>query len=195
MDNWNNILNEDVLKFNINFAALFVLNFECLKDYIITQPRTFYSDVLIKDGELCCEETEEYKKEVRSLEKNIENASLRWFMNTDAITEEDYNLYQELRERRNDITHELLKNLNNGFNETDAKLYIKLLELYQKIDKWWINEIEIPISGEVLPDEYDSEQVLGGQAMILSIINDIIFDNNKERYKNLLDELKKLGIV
>lgn len=195
MDNWNNILNEDVLKFNINFAALFVLNFECLKDYIITQPRTFYSDVLIKDGELCCEETEEYKKEVRSLEKNIENASLRWFMNTDAITEEDYNLYQELRERRNDITHELLKNLNNGFNETDAKLYVKLLELYQKIDKWWINEIEIPISGEVLSDEYDSEQVLGGQAMILSIINDIIFDNNKERYKNLLDELKKLGIV
>ncbi len=195
MDNWNNILNEDVLKFNINFAALFVLNFECLKDYIITQPRTFYSDVLIKDGELCCEETEEYKKEVRSLEKNIENASLRWFMNTDAITEEDYNLYQELRERRNDITHELLKNLNSGFNETDAKLYVKLLELYQKIDKWWINEIEIPISGEVLPDEYDSEQVLGGQAMILSIINDIIFDNNKERYKNLLDELKKLGIV
>lgn len=195
LDNWNNILNEDVLKFNINFAALFVLNFECLKDYIITQPRTFYSDVLIKDGELCCEETEEYKKEVRSLEKNIENASLRWFMNTDAITEEDYNLYQELRERRNDITHELLKNLNNGFNETDAKLYVKLLELYQKIDKWWINEIEIPISGEVLPDEYDSEQVLGGQAMILSIIDDIIFDNNKERYKNLLDELKKLGIV
>lgn len=188
-------MNEDILKSNINFAALFVLNFECLKDYIITQPRDFYSDVAIKDGKLCCEETEEYKKEVRSLEKNIENASLRWFMNADAITEEDYNLYQELRERRNDITHELLKNLNNGFNEADAKLYVKLLELYQKIDKWWINEIEIPISGEVMPDEYDSEQVLGGQAMLLSIINDIIFDNNKERYKNLLDELKKLGIA
>lgn len=195
MDNWNNILNEDILKSNINFAALFVLNFECLKDYIITQPRDFYSDVAIKDGKLCCEETEEYKKEVRSLEKNIENASLRWFMNADAITEEDYNLYQKLRERRNDITHELLKNLNNGFNETDAKLYVKLLELYQKIDKWWIKEIEIPISGEVLPDEYDPEQVSGGQAMILSIINDIIFDNNKERYKNLLEELRKLGIA
>ena len=195
MDNWNNILNEDILKSNINFAALFVLNFECLKDYIITQPRTFYSDVLIKDGKLCCEETEEYKKEVRSLEKNIENASLRWFINADAITEEDYDLYQELRERRNDITHELLKNLNNGFYEVDAKLYVKLLELYQKIDKWWINEIEISISGEVLPDEYDPEQVSGGQAMKLSIINDIVFDNNKERYKDLLEELKKLGIA
>ncbi len=195
MDNWNNILDEDILKSNINFAALFVLNFECLKDYIITQPRTFYSDVEIRDGELCCEETEEYKKEVRSLEKNIENASLRWFINADAITEEDYDLYQELRKRRNDITHELLKNLNAGFGETDAKLYVQLLELYQKLDKWWINEIEIPISGEVMPDEYDPEQVSGGQAMILSIINDIIFDNNKERYRSLLDELKKMGIA
>ena len=129
MDNWNNLLDEDILKANINFAALFVLNFECLKDYIVTQLRAFYSDVEIKDGELCCEETEEYKKEVRSLEKNIENASLRWFINADAITAEDYDLYQELRERRNDITHELLKNLNNDFCEADAKLYIKLLEL------------------------------------------------------------------
>lgn len=195
MDNWNNILDEDILKTNVNFAALFVLNFECLKDYIITHPRTFYSDVGIRDGELYCEETEEYKKEVRSLEKNIENASLRWFINADAITEEDYDLYQQLRERRNDITHELLKNLNAGFEEADANLYVKLLELYRKIDKWWINEIEIPISGEVLPDEYDPEQVFGGQAMILSIINDIIFDNNKERYRSLLDELKKMGIA
>lgn len=195
LDNWNNILNEDILKSNISFAALFVLHFECLKDYIITQPKTFYSDVEIKNGKLCCEETEEYKKEVRALEKNIENASLRWFIDADAITQEGYNLYQELRERRNDITHELLKNLNNGFGEADAKLYIRLLELYRKIDKWWINEIEIPISGEVMPDEYDPEQVSGGQTMILSIINDIIFDNNKERYKTLLDELKKLGIA
>lgn len=96
---------------------------------------------------------------------------------------------------KEDITHELLKNLNAGFYEEDAKLYVKLLELYQKIDKWWINEIEIPISGEKLPDEYDPERVSGGQAMILSIINDIIFDNNKERYRSLLDELKKMGIA
>lgn len=88
-----------------------------------------------------------------------------------------------------------MKNLNNGFNEADAKLYVKLLELYQKIDKWWINEIEISISGEAMSDEYDPEEVLGRQAIILSTINDIIFDNNKERYKNLLAELKKLGIA
>lgn len=149
----------------------------------------------LRIGNCIAKKPKNINKEVRLLDKNIENASLRWFINADAITEEDYDLYQKLRERRNDITHELLKNLNNGFDETDAELYIMLSKLYQKIDKWWINEIEIPISGEMMPDEYDPKQVWGGQAFILSIINDIIFGNNKERYRSLLGELKKLGIA
>ena len=37
MDNWKNILDENILKFNVNFAAIFVLNYECLKDYVINQ--------------------------------------------------------------------------------------------------------------------------------------------------------------
>lgn len=195
MDNWINILDENILKTNVNFAALFVLNYECLKDFVVTQIREFFSDVAIKDGEICCEETESYKKEVRALENNIENASLRWFVNMDAITEDDYNLYQKIRQKRNDIIHELLKNLNNGFTENDAMLFGEMLRIYRKIDKWWINEIEIPISGEDIPEDYDSEQVCGGQALVLDMINDIVLDHNKERYKNILDELRKMGVI
>ena len=40
-DNWENILNEDILKYNVNFAAMFVLNYECLKEYVISQVRDF----------------------------------------------------------------------------------------------------------------------------------------------------------
>lgn len=195
MDNWINILDENILKTNINFVALFVLNFECLKDFIVTQIREFYSDVEIKDGKIYYEETAAYKTEVRALENNIENASLRWFINMDAITEEDYNLYQKIRQRRNDIIHELLKNLNNGFTENDAMLFGAMLNIYRKIDKWWINEIEIPISGEEILEDYDPEQVCGGQALVLDMINDIVLENNKERYKRILDELRKMGVI
>ena len=44
MDNWKNILDENILKYNVSFAAIFVLNYECLKDYVINQVREFYSD-------------------------------------------------------------------------------------------------------------------------------------------------------
>ena len=104
MDFWNNILDENILKTNVNFAAMFVLNYECLKDYVINQIREFYSDHIKFEGDRpIYEESKAYKDEVRSLDQNIENASLKWFIQSDAISQSDYDTYQKIRERRNDI--------------------------------------------------------------------------------------------
>lgn len=191
MDKWKNILDEDILKRNVLFAALFVMNFECLKDYVITQVRGFFEAPFIEDGELEYKILEKYKVEVLGLDKNIENASLKWFINSGAISEEDYKLYQKIRNRRNEITHKLLLNLSNGFSNSDITLFSNLITLYQKIDKWWINEIEIPISYNDLPENYDSKAVLGGQALVISIINDIVLGEGGNKYKEFLDEMLK----
>lgn len=193
MDNWCNILDEGILKYNVSFAAMFVLNYECLKEYVIGQLREFYSEnIHFEDDKMVCEESLSYKREVRTLDKNIENASLKWFIKENVITHEEYEIYQKIRQRRNDITHELLKNLNKGFNEQDVKLFSALLDMYRKIDKWWINEIEIPISGNEIPDDYDMENVCGGQAIVLSIINNIVLGNEGAKYKEVLESLLKV---
>lgn len=140
---------------------------------------------------MICEESGAYKENVRALDKNLENASLKWFIDSGAITQEDYDTYQKIRRRRNDITHELLKNLNVGFGEEDAQLFADMLRIYNKLDKWWINEIEIPISAEEIPEDYDRNGVCGGQAIMLSIINEIVFGNAGDKYKELLNELMK----
>ena len=132
MDNWKNILDENILKTNINFVAVFVMNYECLKEFVIEQIRDFYSEHFHMDGDrIVCEETRAYKEEVRALDKNLENASLKWFIDVGAITQEDYDTYQKIRRKRNDITHELLKNLNVGFCEDDAQLFADMLRIYQ----------------------------------------------------------------
>lgn len=193
MDNLCNILDEGILKYNVSFASMFVLNYECLKEYVIGQIREFYSEnIHFEDDKMVCEESLSYKREVRTLDKNIENASLKWFIKENAITHEEYEIYQKIRQRRNDITHELLKNLNKGFNEQDVKLFSSLLDMYRKIDKWWINEIEIPISGNEIPDDYDMENVCGGQAIVLSIINNIVLGNEGAKYKEVLESLLKV---
>lgn len=172
---------------------MFVLNYECLKEYVIGQIREFYSEnIHFEDDKMVCEESLSYKREVRTLDKNIENASLKWFIKENVITHEEYEIYQKIRQRRNDITHELLKNLNKGFNEQDVKLFSALLDMYRKIDKWWINEIEIPISGNEIPDDYDMENVCGGQAIVLSIINNIVLGNEGAKYKEVLESLLKV---
>lgn len=192
MDNWANILDENIVKTNVNFATLFVMNYECLKDYVISQVKGFYCDDLyFENDEAIYIESEAYKQEVRTLDKQLENASLKWFMESEAITQEDFDNYQKIRKRRNEITHELLKNLNIGFTEDDIKLFVTLTNLYEKIDRWWINEIEIPTSADEIPEDYDRDGVCGGQAIVLSIINDIVLGNGGEKYKNILNELLK----
>ena len=192
MDNWANILDKNIVKTNVNFAALFVMNYECLKDYVISQVKGFYCDDLyFENDEAIYIESEAYKQEVRTLDKQLENASLKWFMESEAVTQEDFDNYQKIRKRRNEITHELLKNLNIGFTEDDIKLFVTLTNLYEKIDRWWINEIEIPTSADEIPEDYDRDGVCGGQAIVLSIINDIVLGNGEEKYKNILNELLK----
>ena len=192
MDNWANILDENIVKTNVNFAALFVMNYECLKDSVISQAKGFYCDDLYFENDKAIYiESEAYKQEVRTLDKQLENASLKWFMESEAITQEDFDNYQKIRKRRNEITHELLKNLNIGFTEDDIKLFVTLTNLYEKIDRWWINEIEIPTSADEIPEDYDRDGVCGGQAIVLSIINDIVLGNGGEKYKNILNELLK----
>lgn len=197
MDYWKNILDENILKTSINFAAVFVMNYECLKEFVVEQVRTFYSERFYVEGDkIRWEESEEYKEKVKKLDENqnLENASLKWFMNAGAITQEDYETFHKIRKKRNDITHELLKNLVTGFNEEDAQLFGHMLRLYNKLDKWWINEIEIPTSADDIPTDYDREGVCGGQALMLSIINEIALGNAGDKYKELLEELMKGGM-
>lgn len=47
VDNWKNILDENILKTNINFAAVFVMNYECLKEFVIEQVRIFIQNIFI----------------------------------------------------------------------------------------------------------------------------------------------------
>lgn len=192
MDSWCNILDEDKLKLNVNFAAMFVLNFECLKDYIVSQIRNLYLDSIhFEEGKIIYKESKQYKERVRTLDKNIENASLKWFIQEGAITQDDFEIYQKIRKRRNDIIHEFLKNLDEGFSDNDGMLFNKMLTIYAKIDKWWINEIEIPTSVEEVPADYDRDDVCGGQATVLSIINSIILENKGNEYKEVLAQIMK----
>ena len=50
VDNWKNILDENILKSNISFAAVFVMNYECLKEFVVERVRSFYSEHIYMDG-------------------------------------------------------------------------------------------------------------------------------------------------
>lgn len=80
--------------------------------------------------------------------------------------------------------------LTEGFTEDKVKYLVELIVLYKKIETWWINEIEIPISGNI-HESYDSENVVSGQGLMLEIIQDVLLNDGKNS-EEILSELYKL---
>lgn len=190
-----NILDEEILDDNMRFAMLFILNFECLKEFLISQMKEIFSNEyeLNNQGELELVVSDEYREQVRKLDpknKNPLTAALLWFESLGAINQEEIELFNKIRFRRNEITHELLENLMKGFCNDDIELFRSLLELYRKVDKWWINQVEIPLTGEDIPDEYDANGVKGSQAFVLELLNDIVL-GKKDAYKTLIEYVRK----
>ncbi|AYV34225.1 hypothetical protein [Erysipelothrix rhusiopathiae] len=136
--------------------------YECLKDSLVNYPKSFYCNhIELKDENIPFHESDAYKEKVRKLDKHIENASFKWFISAGAVSEEEFSTFEKLRKFRNKIVHELLFYLNDGLTKDEAECLVELILIYRKIEKWWINEIEIPTGGDI-SGPFDSENVRSG---------------------------------
>ncbi len=194
---WKNILDTDVLRGNINLIAMYIMVYELLEDIIISKPKDFYT--LIEFDE---EAQRNYKKFVLSLYNknafpniNTKNqtliASLIWFKTAGAIDDNDINIFAEARTLRNEITHEMISTITVG-TEKIVDQFALMFGLFCKIEKWWILEYEVPISGQYKPEEIDEGSVMSGNMVLLEIIIDILANNSNVHFK---EACEKFGIT
>lgn len=117
--------------------------------------------------------------------------SLLWLQNHGVITEAERSRILQIRTRRNAIVHELLKTLGEGLSEEDAKMTLELLELNQKINRWSYLQVDAPIMGYSVPDDTSDMNVLGGDDVILQGMFRILFMNEGEDFKRILEQAKE----
>ncbi len=86
------------------------------------------------------------------------------------------------------FSHELIDVVFRGINEEEIKAFFDLFSLYKKIDKWWINEIEIPTSGEFLPGSYDENEVSSVITEFFAMMIGVLYNGESENLKQLLDK-------
>lgn len=70
-----------------------------------------------------------------------------------------------------------------------AVQFALMYALFCKIEKWWINEIEVPISGDFLLGEYDPDGVMSGHMMVLETIIDILANDSNSHFKEACEHL------
>jgi hypothetical protein len=183
------ITNPATIKKNLVVASLFVTTYEILRASIVDKPKGFLNlaQGFTLDGTEPLTYSAEYRKEVVGLvipeisQKKGEfhdfYASCLWFQNLEAITEDDVKDIQAIRKHRNMIAHEPVKLLIDDTTDISIDLLKKAQALLNKIDKWWILEIEIPASGEYTADHNITESdVESGMTLLLNYFMEIASD-------------------
>lgn len=61
--------------------------------------------------------------------------------------------------------------------------------LFGKIEKWWINEIELSFNGDFRPGEYDSDNVMSGHMVVVETIIDILANDSNSHFKEVCEQL------
>lgn len=191
---WKNILDRDILKDSINMVALFITVYELLEDTIISKPKDFYTICEFDD-----KARKKYADHVLSLydksacpgisTNNKELiSSLVWFKNNCAIDADDIKVFVDSRALRNKVTHEMLYAIAEGGKQLTEQFAL-MYALFCKIERWWIMEIEMPISGAYEPGEIDQEDVMSGHMLVLETILDILANDSNANFKEVCELL------
>lgn len=194
---WMNIMNPKRLKPNLERISLYITIYEMLEDTVVQKPRDFYTIVDEIDEH-------EYKAKVLDLyeankcpliNKNsrVLISSLLWWCSQAAISSEDIELFSRCKNRRNAITHEMFSTIASGLDEGFYEDFIKMYDLFCKIERWWILNYEAPLNPDFDNIDYkiDKDEVMSGNMVVLSLIMDIVDTGSNELY---VDACKKLGI-
>ena len=189
------VWNKDILQHNLSFLALFIGMYEQFEDKVIENVDCFLNLGCSANDDTHCKKSEYYRQNILNRKvdengnKNKLKATMLWFVDVGAITPEDYSLFLNIKEARNIYVHQLTKCVVNGISDKDIDMLVQLLNLFYKIDNWWINEIEIPTSGISASDDYPTEEAY---SMIYTIYRDMInllFLGKTDDYQAYLNNL------
>lgn len=190
-----NFVNPENLKGNLICCSLYIAFFETTKDYIIEQPKSFFSiGFSSESGEIV---GPNYKEKVLSLDtKSVLKASLLWFEQNEAITSNDIEIFYDLREYRNLLAHEMLQKLYDGLDANSfAQKFSQLINLRIKIERWWVFNIEIPTGDFEDPQNIKEEDIMTSTEILYNIISDVLSDDEEKANFYYSEFLKHPGTV
>ena len=131
-------------------------------------------------------ETTEYRTHIEKRKvdengnKNVLKASMLWLVDEGAISSEEYNGFLKIKEFRNNFVHKLTNIIFREITDEEINAFIDMFEMYKKITKWWINEIDIPSSGNISVDEYNRENVTSVMIQTYEILIGMFYDKKVE---------------
>ena len=173
---WEYFLDPEILRPKLISVSLFLTAFEMLKQSIIERIRDFFTFGFNEEGDIV---DPSYQQRVLSRNRSPLYASLSWLRENEALDQADENTFEQLKECRNSLAHELPE-LAFSAELKHIELFPKLVGLLNKIETWWIVNVEIPTSGGYEHHEIDYEGIVPGRLMTIKMMLDIALGSHDE---------------
>jgi hypothetical protein len=191
-EEWLNFLNPDSLKENLIFSSLYIATYESFKDYIIETVKSFFQNGFKNDLDII---SDDYNIKVLGKHKKIITANLLFLKDLGALNDDDLKLFDELTNYRNELAHRLMNLIFKGVQNDLPVKFKSLIDLKIKIEKWWILNIEIPISEQFKSDDIIKEDdIISSSQLFFQIILDMLSEDKEKSFQYLKELKNKLNI-
>ncbi|MBJ7277366.1 hypothetical protein JHC43_12850 [Marinobacter salarius] len=157
------------------------------QESIIERIETFFTDDFGPQGNVL---SPEYETEVRSRHKSKVKASLEWLREHEAITTEDIEVFDKIRESRNEVAHEMPNLLGGESSVNFAQQFERMVALLRKIEVWWIVNFELAIDPDFRDAEIDEDGIIPGPLLTLQLMLEIAL-GDPEKASYYYDEFRK----
>ncbi|MEM2111966.1 MAG: hypothetical protein QXX08_08855 [Candidatus Bathyarchaeia archaeon] len=168
----DNFLNPDAIKSNLILSSLYLAAYELMKDAIIDNIRNFFS-FEYRDGKAIPDK--QYKDEVTRVHNDILYASCLWLQRNGVITENEVEEIQNIRKHRNQIAHELPKLLFDADLNFNVGYFLRIRELLEKIELWWVKNVEVPVNPDFDGIEGYEEDIRPGRVIAIDYVISVVF--------------------
>jgi hypothetical protein len=133
----------------------------------------------------------EFLKGSLGRDKDVAVASLLWFQSSGAITESDVAEFHRIRQQRNALAHETLKYISEHGRTDYAPLLAAMLALLERIESWWIVNIEVLCNEEYDGQEIHNEDVSSGVVIMMQLLVALALDPGQVTDHYLREQLRQ----
>jgi hypothetical protein len=158
-------------------ASVYIAAFELLSESIVEQIRDFFC-LGFDDGGV--QTDPKYQTDVLSRNRSPVYASLQWLQELGAIDDGDIALFGQAKKCRNTIAHEMTRLMAEGLPSDWPDRFQDIVSLLDKIEKWWIINVEIPTNPVFDGKDIDQSEIIPGRIAGLRMILDIALGSEKE---------------
>lgn len=176
-ERWEEFLNPAILRSKLISASIYLAAFQMLKDSIVDRLKSFYTFGFDENGDRV---DPQYEHEVLGRNRSTLYASLSWLAERGVIEQIDLDTFEKLKACRNDIAHNMPQLALPGSESAHLALFPDLITLLNKVETWWILNVEIPTNEDFDGAEIDGKGIVPGSIMTVKMMLDIAMGSEAE---------------